>query len=107
MQREEGGAASADELVALRARLIQLRTAALDRYAEGELNDDQLMSCFLAHVNSSRDNLTRLIARLRQSPAPVRPATPDPASADRPPPLRVAPASEQVAQRKETTSCGD
>jgi hypothetical protein len=68
----ENGAMSPDQLVAARAQLIQLRAAALDRYADGEL-DDQLMACFLAHVNSSRDNLTRLIAQLRHGPVVVRP----------------------------------
>jgi TRAP-type uncharacterized transport system substrate-binding protein len=81
MRREDGGNASAAELVALRARLLQLRAAALDRYADGELDDDQLMSCFLLHVNSSRDNLTRLIAEFRHAPAvgghPLRAAPPD------------------------------
>jgi TRAP-type uncharacterized transport system substrate-binding protein len=68
----ENGAMSPDQLVAARAQLIQLRAAALDRYADGEL-DDQLMACFLAHVNSSRDNLTRLIAQLRHGTVVVRP----------------------------------
>jgi hypothetical protein len=80
LRREESGNVSADELVAVRAQLIHLRGAALDRYADGEL-DDQLMACFLAHVNNSRDNLTRLIAQLRRAPAPVRPIAPDPATA--------------------------
>src|SRR5262245_46962255 len=78
MRREETGTGTADELVALRARLIQLRAAALDRYAGGELSDDLLMSCFLAHVNSSRDNLTRLIVQSRHGPAGARAAASDP-----------------------------
>jgi TRAP-type uncharacterized transport system substrate-binding protein len=71
--REEEGNASADELLAARGQLMQLRASALDRYTEGDLDDDQLMACFLLHVNSSRDNLTRLIARHRQAPARERP----------------------------------
>src|SRR5262249_26807363 len=68
--REERGNVSADELLALRGQLTQLRAAALDRYAEGELDDNELMSCFLAQVNSSRDHLTRLITRHRHDAAP-------------------------------------
>jgi TRAP-type uncharacterized transport system substrate-binding protein len=71
--REEEGNASADELLAARGQLMQLRASALDRYTEGDLDDDHLMACFLLHVNSSRDNLARLIARHRQASARERP----------------------------------
>jgi TRAP-type uncharacterized transport system substrate-binding protein len=73
MYLEECGKATVEQLLAMRRQLAALRSAALDRFAEGELNDNELMSSFLAHVNSSRDNLTRLIAQHRhfagQTPA--------------------------------------
>jgi TRAP-type uncharacterized transport system substrate-binding protein len=73
MHLEERGKATVDELLSLRGHLAQLRSAALDRFAEGELDDNELMASFLAHANSSRDNLTRLIAQhrhyARQNPA--------------------------------------
>jgi len=97
IHRAESGTASADDLVAARARLIHLRTTTLDRYADGELDDDQLLSCFLAHVNSSRDNLTRLIAQLRHAGAPVRLVAPDAAGRDQSLPSRVSPEAEALA----------
>jgi TRAP-type uncharacterized transport system substrate-binding protein len=65
MRREESGDVTMDELLSLRGRLAQLRSATLDRFTDGELNDNELLSSFLAHVNSSRDYLTRLIAQRR------------------------------------------
>jgi TRAP-type uncharacterized transport system substrate-binding protein len=65
MHLEERGKATVDELLSLRGHLAQLRSTALDRFAEGELDDNELMASFLAHANSSRDNLTRLIAQHR------------------------------------------
>src|SRR5262249_17854243 len=74
MRREESGDVTADELLALRGRLAQLRSATLDRFSDGELDDNELLSSFLAHVNSSRDYLTRLIAQRRHMAAPAQPA---------------------------------
>jgi TRAP-type uncharacterized transport system substrate-binding protein len=73
MSREEKGNVTVDELLALRSQLMQLRAAALDRYTEGELDDNDLMSCFLAQVNSSRDNLTRLIIQHRRDASAGQP----------------------------------
>jgi TRAP-type uncharacterized transport system substrate-binding protein len=77
MSREEKGDVSADELMVLRNQLTQLRAAALDRYTEGELDDNELMSCFLSQVNSSREHLTRLIAQHRRHPPASNPSAPD------------------------------
>ena len=61
--------ADVDALLSLRARLAQLRSETLDRFSEGELDDNQLMTSFLAHVGAARDNVTRLILQRRgQSP---------------------------------------
>jgi hypothetical protein len=49
----------------LRARLAQLRSEALDRFSEGELDDNQLTTSFLAHVGAARDYVTRLILQRR------------------------------------------
>jgi hypothetical protein len=106
--REERGNVSAEELLALRNQLTRLRAAALDRYAEGDLDDNELMSCFLSQVNSSRDHLTRLIIRHRRSPAPAQPAAPNPSAADVAPPgegPRPGVSSAQALQTQETTPC--
>jgi TRAP-type uncharacterized transport system substrate-binding protein len=65
MYMEESGKANVELLLGVRRQLAALRSKVLDRFAEGELDDNELMSSFLAHVNSSRDNLTRLIAQHR------------------------------------------
>jgi TRAP-type uncharacterized transport system substrate-binding protein len=77
-RREEGGEVTVDELLALRGQLAQLRGDALDRFAEGELDDNELMSSFLAHVNSCRDHLTQLIAQQRHLSRPRPSAEYDP-----------------------------
>jgi TRAP-type uncharacterized transport system substrate-binding protein len=65
MNLEEGGHETVSELLKLRGQLTLLRGITLDRFAEGELDDRELMTSFLAHINSSRDNLARLIAQHR------------------------------------------
>jgi TRAP-type uncharacterized transport system substrate-binding protein len=85
LSREEKGDTSADELLALRNQLTQLRASVLDRYTEGELDDNELLSCFLTQINNCRDNLTRLIAQHGRGPAPAPPAVVAP-----PPPAVVS-----------------
>jgi TRAP-type uncharacterized transport system substrate-binding protein len=63
MRREESGDLSASALLALRGQLMQLRSDALDRFTEGELEDHDLMASFLAHVSAGRDHINRLIAQ--------------------------------------------
>jgi hypothetical protein len=66
MHHEESGA-DVSALLALRGRLTQLRNEALDRFTEGELDDNQLMTSFLAHVGAARDYATRLILQRRNA----------------------------------------
>src|SRR5262245_20332671 len=65
MRLEETGAAELSALLVLRSQLAQLRSEALDRFTEGELDDNDLMASLLEHVNISRDHITRLIAQRR------------------------------------------
>jgi hypothetical protein len=64
---EEDGAADMKILLSLRRQLAQIRSAALDRFTNGELNDNDLMADLLAHVSSSLDYLTGLIAQRRNA----------------------------------------
>ncbi|HMF14484.1 MAG TPA: hypothetical protein VKE94_19345, partial [Gemmataceae bacterium] len=72
MRLEETGAADMKSLLALRGQLSQIRTEALDRFGDGELDDNHLMASLLAHVGSSRDHLTRLIAQRAAGSAACR-----------------------------------
>jgi TRAP-type uncharacterized transport system substrate-binding protein len=63
MRLEENDQADLKTLLALRGQLAQVRGEALDRFTEGDLDDHELMASVLAHVNTSRDYLTRLIAK--------------------------------------------
>jgi TRAP-type uncharacterized transport system substrate-binding protein len=60
-EMERAGSATVPSLVALRDRLVRLKTEALDRFAEGDLTGKDLLAGFLAHANDARDYLTRLI----------------------------------------------
>jgi hypothetical protein len=55
-------------LLALQDELTRLKTEALDRFTEGELEGRDLMSAFLAHVADTRAYLTRLAALGRGGP---------------------------------------
>jgi hypothetical protein len=62
-----------------------LKTEALDRFTDGELEGKELMAGFLTHVRDARDYRTGLIAQARESPA----ATPEGGGT-----LRVCPAAK-------------
>lgn len=55
------------ELLVLQQELGTLRLEALERYAAGELEGEDLMSGFLAHVADTRGYLTRLILHVREN----------------------------------------
>ncbi|MDR3638413.1 MAG: TAXI family TRAP transporter solute-binding subunit [Isosphaeraceae bacterium] len=55
------------ELLRLQHELGGLRLEALERYAAGELEGEELMSGFLAHVGDARGYLTRLILHVREN----------------------------------------
>jgi TRAP transporter TAXI family solute receptor len=61
-------AASLDlvELLGLQKELSVLKGEALDKFAEGVLEGEELMSGFLSHVSDTRDYLTRLILHERE-----------------------------------------
>ena len=52
-------------LTALRREIAQLKGEALDQFAAGTLEGEELMSGFLAHVSDTRDYLERLILHER------------------------------------------
>lgn len=56
-----------DALLALQGELGRLKAEALDKFAEGKLEGDQLMSGFLTLTNDARDYLTRLILHRREA----------------------------------------
>jgi TRAP-type uncharacterized transport system substrate-binding protein len=53
-------------LLGLQEELSVLKGEALDRFAEGDLEGEELMSGFLSHVSDTRDYLTRLILHERE-----------------------------------------
>jgi hypothetical protein len=55
------------ELLRLQDDLGRLRCEALERFAEGELGGEELMSGFLAHAGDARSYLTRLILHVRDT----------------------------------------
>ena len=54
------------ELLRLQDELGRLRSEALERFVEGELGGEELMSGFLAHAGDARGYLTRLILHVRE-----------------------------------------
>jgi hypothetical protein len=54
-------------LITLQRDLERLKTDALRKFAEGEMEGAELLSSFLAHVNDARNYLTRLILHQRDS----------------------------------------
>jgi hypothetical protein len=54
------------ELLGLQKELSVLKGEALDKFAEGILEGEELMSGFLSHVSDTRDYLTRLILHERE-----------------------------------------
>jgi hypothetical protein len=55
------------ELLRLQTELSQLKGEALEKFAEGELGGEELISGFVSHVNDARNYLTRLILHERES----------------------------------------
>jgi TRAP-type uncharacterized transport system substrate-binding protein len=53
------------ELLRLQEDLSQIKGEALERFADGELDGEELMSGFLAHASDARDFLMRLILHRR------------------------------------------
>lgn len=54
-------------LLDLRRELLALKNEALERFAAGQIEGEQLMSGFLTQVNDARDHLTRLILHERDN----------------------------------------
>jgi TRAP-type uncharacterized transport system substrate-binding protein len=54
-------------LISLQRDLERIKTDALRKFAEGEMEGAELLSSFLAHVNDARNYLTRLILHQRDS----------------------------------------
>lgn len=52
-------------LALLQRELGVLKNEAIEKFAEGEIGGESLLNGFLAHVNDSRDNITRLILHAR------------------------------------------
>jgi TRAP-type uncharacterized transport system substrate-binding protein len=63
MEAEHEQPSTFTELLALRDQLNQLKTKALDEFANGELTGKELLSAFLVQVNDVRNNLVRLTHR--------------------------------------------
>lgn len=53
-------------LLKLQARLSDQKLEALQKFADGTLESDELMASFLAQVSDARNNLTRLILHARE-----------------------------------------
>jgi TRAP-type uncharacterized transport system substrate-binding protein len=54
-------------LLLLQKDLARLKAEALEKFADGELEGEELMSGFLTHVSDTRDYLTRLILHQRDN----------------------------------------
>jgi TRAP-type uncharacterized transport system substrate-binding protein len=70
-QLERNPARNVKPLLELQERLGGLKTEALDRFTDGELEGKELMVGFLAHIRDARDYLTELIAQMRENPSAV------------------------------------
>jgi TRAP-type uncharacterized transport system substrate-binding protein len=55
------------ELLALQRELARLKNEALARFADGEVEGEQLMSGFVSHVNDARNYVNRLILHERDN----------------------------------------
>lgn len=66
-QFEVGAVLDLKELLRLQAELSQLKGEALDKFAEGDIEGEELFSGFVSHVNDTRSYLTRLILHERES----------------------------------------
>ena len=59
-------------LALLQRELGVLKNEAIEKFAEGEIGGESLLNGFLAHVNDSRDNITRLILHARSGDVAAR-----------------------------------
>ncbi len=64
-RQESAPSPSLPELLALQADLGALKGEALRKFAEGEIEGDELISGFLTYANDARESLTRLILHER------------------------------------------
>ncbi|MHC5542611.1 type 2 periplasmic-binding domain-containing protein, partial [Singulisphaera rosea] len=64
---ELGAMLDLKELLRLQAELSELKSEALEKFAEGDLEGETLISGFISHVNDTRTYLTRLILHERES----------------------------------------
>ncbi len=67
LELELGAMLDLKELLQLQVALSQLKSEALEKFAEGELEGEELISGFVSHVNDARTYLTRLILHERES----------------------------------------
>lgn len=54
-------------LLGLQSTLAEIKNEALEKFTEGEIDGEELMSGFLAHVNDARNYLARLILHEREN----------------------------------------
>ncbi|HEY2156031.1 MAG TPA: TAXI family TRAP transporter solute-binding subunit [Isosphaeraceae bacterium] len=66
METERAATLDLGTLLGLQEELSRLKGEALDRFADGTLEGEELMSGFLTHVSDARDYLTRLILHQRE-----------------------------------------
>jgi TRAP-type uncharacterized transport system substrate-binding protein len=68
--RQEGWAGRRDlsEVLALQEQLVRLKTEALDRFTEGDLEGKELLGAFVTHVQGVYDHLSRLITARQGRP---------------------------------------
>jgi TRAP-type uncharacterized transport system substrate-binding protein len=81
--RQEGwtGAQNLGGVLALQDQLVRLKTEALERFTEGDLQGKELLGAFVTHVQGVYDHLSRLMTAHRGRPAPLgegpgRPSSP-------------------------------
>ncbi len=67
LKLELGAMLDLKELVLIQAEISGLKSEALEKFAEGELGGEELMSSFLTHVNDARNYIARLILHERDS----------------------------------------
>lgn len=67
LELETGAALDLKELVRLQVEVSRLKSEALQRLADGDLDGEELISGFVTHVNDARDYLTRLILHERDN----------------------------------------
>ncbi len=67
LHTEMGARFDLKELLRLEVELGGLKSEALQRFAAGEFEGEQLISGFITHVNDARDHLTRLILHERDN----------------------------------------